>query len=217
MDFKLARYNMVQQQIRPWDVLDPEVLAVLNKLPRERFVPKPFKPLAYSDSSFPIGNDQVILPPKIIGRLLQALKLNKKDSVLEIGTGAGYLTAALAMLAKKVLTYDIFEEFSKQAKEHLDALELKNVSFKNTDAFQDLPLNETFDAIVITGSLPTLPKNLKQALSMKGRLFVVVGDAPSQSALLLIRKGKEHWVEKSLFETVINRLPNKTISESFEF
>lgn len=220
MDYKFARSNMVQQQVRTWDVLDTEVLAVLDKLPRERFVPGPYKSLAYSDAALPLEHNQVILPPKMIGKILQNLRLSKKDTVLELCTNTGYLTAALGLLAKKVITYTIFKDFSITAAENLRSLDIQNVVFKIGDYFQELEASatiETFDAIVLTGSLSFLPQKLPKALSIKGRLFAVVGEAPSMSAMLLTRVNKDLWVKNSLFETVIDRLPFAPQEEQFKF
>lgn len=216
MDFKLARFNMVQQQIRPWDVLDPKILNLLETLPREDFVPEPFRALAYSDAMLPIGYNQVTLPPKIVGKMLQSLTLHAKDTVLEIGTGTGYVTAALSLLTKKVVSLEIFPELSKQASLLLEKLNIKNVILEVENGLEGFAGLAPYEVIVLTGSVPTLPKKLYEQMSIPGRLFAVIGQKPVMSAMLIERLSKNQWEETSLFETMIPplidiHLPSKTV------
>ena len=129
-DIEQARFNMIEQQIRPWDVLDQRVLDVMNSIPREQFVPENCRSLAFADTSIPLGHDQVMMPPKLEGRLLQALAIKPDDSVLEIGTGSGYLTACLASLGKQVTSIDIMPDFTAAAREKLEALNIRNVTLE---------------------------------------------------------------------------------------
>lgn len=218
MDFKLARHNMVQQQVRPWDVLDPKVLALLESVPRERFVLEPFRQLAYCDSMLPIGHHQVTLTPKIIGRILQILKIKPEHIVLEIGTGTGYLTALLARQAKKVISYERIPELSHKASELLQSLQINNVQLKIGDGLLGFAEAAPFDAIVLTGSVFHIPKVITEQLTTKGRLFAVVeASATLMTAFLVTRLGTERWMEQSLFETVIPPLINPFQIRHFKF
>lgn len=217
MDFNLARFNMVQQQVRPWDVSLPQVLDLLATIPREHFVPTEFQQLAFSDTYIPIGFGQVMLPPKIVGRLLQALNIDHQESVLEIGTGTGYITALISELAKKVVSLEIIPELSLQAKERLTALDLHNIHLVVENGVEGYMPNAPFDVIVMTGSLPYLPKILREQLSVGGRLFAFIGELPIISAVSLTRVGKEHWKEQILFETDVPSL-NHTLKQTlFQF
>jgi protein-L-isoaspartate(D-aspartate) O-methyltransferase len=217
MDFNLARVNMVQQQVRTWDVLDPRILDLLSTIPREPFVLPAFKALAYSDAFLPIGFNQVILQAKIVGRLLQALNIKETESVLEIGTGTGYITALLCLLAKKVASIEIIAELSFEAKHHLKSLDLQNVTLEVGNGIEGCPVHGPYDVIVLTGSVPLLAKALREQLSIKGRLFAVTGQAPAMSAILITRVDKELWKEKVLFETDIPPLLHGPESKTFTF
>jgi len=217
MDFKIARHNMVYQQVRPWDVSNLKILSVLDNLPRERFVLEHFKHLAYSDTSLPIGQDQYMLSPKMVGKILQALQLNKEDAVLEIGTGTGYLTAALAELAKRVVTIESQPELLEKAKENLANLHITNVQFELGDGLQGYKALAPFSVIVLTGSLPFLPRNLLEQLSTHGRLFAIVGKEPLMSAVLLTKIKEEGWQEETLFETLIPPLNTALKKDNFKF
>lgn len=217
MDYKIARQNMVQQQIRPWGVLDPKVLELLSSLPRERFVLEPFRHLAYSDTALPITQNQLMLQPKIVGRILQTLRLTKDDSVLEIGTGTGYLTAALARLAKKVVTIEQLPDVSNLARANLSALDIDNVQFEIGNGLQGFPALAPFDVIVLTGSVPHFPRALIDQLEIRGRLFAIIGVEPVMSAVLLTKITKEQWNKYSLFETLIPPLEDAPQRETFRF
>lgn len=212
MNLEQARFNMVEQQVRPWEVLDQQVLDRLAVVPREDFVPPAFRNLAYADIQIPIGQGQVMLPPNVEGRLLQALALEASDTVLEIGTGTGYLTAVIAGLAGHVHSVDIFPELQRLAEYHL-----KNVSLEVGDAARGWPREGGFDAIAITGSLPGLPKAFPEALKVGGRLFAVLGRAPVMEAVCIIRMGEQEWSREGLFETVIPPLLHSEPAPKFTF
>lgn len=206
MDYDKARFNMVEQQIRPWDVLDFDVLDALSEIPREHFVPHHQRTYAYADKTLTLPNGGSMLEPKIVARLVQGLSLQPTDRVLEIGTGSGYATALLAALAEQVTTIDIDAEQQACAKESLATVGVENVSFVVGDGLAgDAILTETFDAIYLGGSVNNTPEILKAHLKDGGRMVVVVGDAPVQRARLIVRKG-EHFVETSLFDTLIPKL-----------
>lgn len=212
MNLEQARFNMVEQQVRPWEVLDQRVLDRLAGVSREDFVPPAFGNLAYADIQIPIGHRQVMLTPKVEGRLLQALGLKEQDSVLEIGTGTGYLTVVMAGLARYVTSVDIFSDLQR-----LESHRLKNVSLEVGDAASGWPTSELFDAIAISGSLPSLPNAFPEALKLGGRLFVVLGQAPVMKAILITRVGEKEWSREELFETVIPPLLNSEPKPKFTF
>jgi protein-L-isoaspartate(D-aspartate) O-methyltransferase len=212
MNLEQARFNMVEQQVRPWEVIDQRVLDRLAEVPREDFVPPAFKNLAYADVQIPIGHGQVMLPPKIEGRLLQALSLRTQDSILEIGTGTGYLTVVIAGLVRHVTSVDIFPELQRLA-----GHQLNNVSLQTGDAARGWPKDGPFDAIAISGSLPSLPDAFREALKLGGRLFVVLGQAPVMEAVLITRMGEKEWFHEGLFETVIPPLLNSEPRPKFTF
>jgi protein-L-isoaspartate(D-aspartate) O-methyltransferase len=212
MNLEQARFNMVEQQIRPWEVFDQRVLDRLAEVPREDFVPPAFRNLAYADIQIPIGHGQIMLSPSIEGRLLQALGLKKQDSILEIGTGTGYLTIVMAGLASHVVSVDIFPDLQRLA-----GYQLKNVSLQAGDAARGWSKDGTFDAIAISGSLPNLPNAFLEALNLNGRLFVVLGQAPVMKAVLITRMGEKEWFREELFETVIPPLLNSEPKPKFIF
>ena len=217
MDFNTARFNMVQQQIRTWNVLDLHILDLLGTTPREKFVPKPYQLLAFSDTSIPIGYNQVMLPPKLVGRILQSINLQPEETILEIGTGTGYMTALLSQLAQEVVSFEIIPALAKEARQNIKTLNLQNTLIEVGDGVNGyLNKHAPFDAIVLTGSLPFLPRILREQLAIQGRLFAVVGNGPAMSAMLLTRIDEEQWEEKCLFETEIPPLTHPTI-QHFQF
>jgi len=219
MNFERARFNMIEQQVRPWSVLDLDVLETLGSLPRERFVPDSYRRLAYSDTRIPLGHGQTMMPPVVEGRLLQALELESDDHVLEIGTGSGYLTACLAQLAHSVESVEIHEEFTATAGERLRALGVENVQLATGDAARGWDGGRQYDAIALTGAVPELPDAYRRALKPGGRLFVIVGDVdqPIMEALQIVRVGTEEWSVESLFDTWIAPLVNARRPEHFDF
>jgi len=217
MDLTLARFNMVQQQVRPWDVSDKRVLDLLSTIPREQFLPKALHALAYSDTLLPIGCNQVALSPKIAARILQAVNPNAQNSILEIGTGTGYLTALLAQLAKKVTSIEIIPDLKNQAQKNLDFLGIHNVSLELGDGSNGWATGAPYDIIVITGTLPIIPVSFRNQISNHGRLFAFVGKPPVIKAVLLTRIKQDHFQEKVLFETLIPPLINGSKLTQFQF
>jgi protein-L-isoaspartate(D-aspartate) O-methyltransferase len=216
MDTLAARQQMVDQQIRTWEVLDPRVLSVLSAVPREAFVPPAYRELAFADTPIPIGFGQSMLAPVLQGRILQALGLNAADSVLEVGTGTGYLSACLSMLASSTRSIDIRAEFTAAAGANLRAVPQARVQLETRDAFSGASLGD-YDVIAVTGSLPVYDTRFEKALRVGGRLFAVVGVAPVMDAILVRRVDDTEWIRESLFETVIEPLTNATAPQGFIF
>ena len=208
MDFAQARYNMIEQQVRPWDVLDRKVLDTLEKLHREDFVPADFRNLAFADIEIPIGYDQAMLDPKTEARLVQELDLTPDDKVLEVGTGSGFTTAMLASLASHVDSVEIVPELSIAADARLKSFD--NITLHVGDAANGWGENEKWDAILLTGSVPVLPKAFSDMRNPGGRLVAVVGAEPIMTATLTRNIGDGDWSEKELFDTVIPPLQNIT-------
>lgn len=205
---------MLGQQIRAWEVLDERVLRALEQTPRERFVPEGYRDLAFADTEIPLAHGQWMLAPKIEGRVLQALQIEPIDEVLEIGTGTGFLTAALARLARHVVSVDIFPDFIDGARANLAAENLRNVELRTADALS-LELPERFDAIALTASVPVLDDSFVRMLRPNGRLFVVVGRSPVMDARLITRNANGDSTSESLFETVLTPLVNAERPEPF--
>lgn len=205
MDFEKARFNMVEQQIHPWDVLDFDILDALMDIPREQFVGQNQQGLAYSDLALPLPNGNQMLEPKIVARLAQGLKLTKQDKVLEIGTGSGYATALLATLAGEVVSDDFDLEQQNRAKAVLDSLGYQNIYYAQNDGLAEATEGAPFDAIYVGGSVSVVPETLKKQLKDGGRMVVVVGGQPVQRALLVTRHGND-FNETVLFDTLIAKL-----------
>jgi protein-L-isoaspartate(D-aspartate) O-methyltransferase len=216
MDTLTARRQMVDQQIRTWEVLDPRVLDVLAAVPREAFVPAAYRELAFADTPIPIGFGQFMLAPVLQGRMLQALGPGAADSALEVGTGTGYLTACLSLLAGSTHSIDIQAEFTAAATANLRAVPQARVQLETRDAFNGAPFGE-FDVIAVTGSLPVYDTRFEKALRIGGRLFAIVGTAPVMDAVLVRRVDDAEWIRESLFETVIEPLTNAPATPGFVF
>jgi len=216
MDNLTARRQMVDQQIRTWEVLDPRVLDVFSQVPREAFVPPEYRELAFADAPIPIGSGQSMLPPKIQGRILQALGVLATDRVLEVGTGSGYLAACLSLLGLSTRSIDIHPQFTAAAAANLRAVPSAQVEFETRDAFAVAPLGE-YDAIAVTGSLPVYDARFERSLRIGGRLFAIVGEAPVMDAILVRRIDDAEWIRESLFETVVAPLINATAAQRFVF
>jgi len=214
MNIEDARTQMLRQQIRAWEVLDDRVLGVLGRTQRELFVPEAYRDLAFADMDIPLPHSQQMMSPKLEGRLLQSLDLKPEDSVLEIGTGSGFLTACLANLSDSVLSVDIFSDFTIDARKKLNQINIKNAELRTEDIF-DLSETMQFDAIAVTGSIPELDDHFIQMLRPGGRLFVIVGRTPVMEALLITAPGDGECTHESLFETEIPPLLNTTESELF--
>ncbi|MBW6475450.1 MAG: protein-L-isoaspartate O-methyltransferase [Chromatiales bacterium] len=217
MNIEQARFNMIEQQVRPWDVLDQQVLDQIARIPREEFVPKALRSVAFSDTALPIGNGQLMMEPKQEARLLQALALQPGDKVLEIGTGSGYLTALLASQAARVISVEIDDELLAQAREHLAAQGIANVELLEGNAARGWDAEQPYDAIAVTGSLPSIPTSLKENMQIGGRMFVVVGQAPMMQAMLVTRLNIKEWQELPLFETLLAPLQSDAGRTDFVF
>jgi len=216
MNTDFARLQMVNQQVRGWNVYDEDVLETLRQLPRERFVPDDFETLAFADLEIAIGHGQHMMTPTVEGRLLQALSLEGDERVLEIGTGSGFMTACLATLAAEVTSVDIYDDFLAAARKRLDDCDIGNVELIEMDAMRDLP-GGGFDAIAVTGSIQSFDPRFVEALNPHGRLFVVVGDAPAMEAKIVDRSDGNDWQTRSLFETMLAPLVHGALPPQFTF
>ena len=215
-NFELARHNMIEQQIRPWEVLDQRVLDTLAAVRREEFVPERYRNLAFSDVAIPIGHGQVMLKPTVEGRLLQALAPQPTDQVLEVGAGSGYLTACLARLAGGVVSVDIVPELVETARARLKVQGCVNVVLHAGDASQGWG-SHRYDAIAVGGSVAQVAPLWRQSLKLGGRLFIVAGQPPVMEALLITRVGEQEWARESLFDTELPPLRNAAPVKTFEF
>lgn len=216
---ELARFNMIEQQIRPWEVLDRRVLHLMGSIPRELFVPEAYRNLAYADVEIPIGSGQTMLAPRIVGRMLQALAVRSQEKVLEIGAGTGYLTACLARLGANLVSLELRPELLEAARRNLAAMGAPSAEIRQGDGLAVIPDESPFDAIAITGSLPSeelLPR-LQMQLRVGGRLFVVVGEDPLMEALLITRVSETGYSREALFETSIPTLDNAPEPRRFQF
>lgn len=201
MDLTRARRNMVENQVRPWEVLDARVLEVLTELPRESFVLPAWHALAYADLALPIAHGETMMKPIIEGRVLQALDIGPDDQVLEVGIGSGYLTACLAKLGGHVVGVERHADFVETARARLSNAGVANVELVNADALRDFDPGRTFDAIAVTGAVAEVPQLFRDWLKVGGRMFVVVGMEPAMRALLLRREADGGFTEERLFET----------------
>jgi len=220
MDFEKARFNMVEQQVRPWDVLNPRVLAVISEIPRENFAPDEYKTLAYVDTRIPLGSYQDkpcnMANPNIDGRILQELDIQDDDLILEIGTGSGYLTACLAKLGRHVDTVDINEDLTAMAEKNLQALNINNVNLSTGDASKTWEQKRNYDVIAITAAMKSIPESYKKLLKPGGRMFVVVGEAPAMTAYRVTRTEADKWTTEELFETSIEPMI-QPVKQKFTF
>lgn len=217
MNFEQARFNMVEQQVRPWNVLDPDVLTVMSDVPRENFVPAQYRNTAYTDYAVPLAHHQEMLKPVVVGRLLQALNIQPDEIVLEVGTGSGYVTACLSKLASYVYSVDINPDFLPMAQKNLTSLEIDNVTLETGDASKGWAERPEYDVIAITGSMPEVPESYKNSLVIGGRLFVVSGTSPSMQAKLITRVAENDWSEENVFETDLPALTNAEKEPEFSF
>ena len=217
MDLEHARFNMIEQQIRTWEVLDQRVLELLHRVHREDFVPAQYRTLAFADMGIPLGHGEHMLQPKIEARMLQELALSPADRVLEVGTGSGYMTALLASFAAHVYSVDIHEDFTRSAAERLARNGINNVTLVTGDASKGWDKHAPYDAIVLTGSVPVLPPVFKASLRTGGRLLVVVGEPPVMEAQLITAVDAGAYNVATLFETCIAPLKNAVGPEKFVF
>ena len=216
MDYEQARFNMVEQQVRTWDVLDQQILDLLFAVKREEFVPAAYRSLAFADLELPLANGARMWAPKLEARVLQALKLKRAEAVLEIGTGSGYLSALLGRRAGNVTTVEIDAALSIRAAATLARTGIANVRCEVGDGARGWGI-EKFDAIVLTGSTPLLPEDFFRQLKPGGRIFAIVGDLPVMTARLVEWSTPDSRVTTDLFETVVAPLVNAAAPARFQF
>jgi len=217
MNFEQARFNMIEQQIRPWEVLDPGVLSLLAVVKREDFVPAAYRSLAFTDTEIPLPEGQCMLAPRIEARLLQELQLQRHESVLEIGAGSGFMAALLAHRSRQVITLEISQTLAVMAKDNLRRAAVMNASVICADGSKGLGSEAPFDAIVLSGSVAEVPKALLEQLKVGGRLVAIVGDEPAMRAQLFTRADASSWSHTDLFETVAPRLRGFPETNRFSF
>jgi protein-L-isoaspartate(D-aspartate) O-methyltransferase len=215
-DVQFARRQMIEQQVRAWDVLDLKVLDALEQVPREEFVPAMYRELAFADTNVPIGHGQAMLAPKVEGRILQALDVQPGDLALEVGTGTGFFAACIGRLARSVRTVDLFPDFVGSARAAHRRVGVHNVVADIGDAMQ-LSEREAYDVIALTASLPIYDARFERALKVGGRLFVAIGPGPLLDARRITRVGPDEWVRESLFETGMTPLVHAPVPSKFVF
>lgn len=215
LDFERARRNMVENQVRPWEVLDARVLKVLAELPRESFVLPAYRSMAYADIALPIGHGETMLKPVVEGRILQALDLQPNDEVLEIGAGSGYFTACLAQLGKRVVSVERRADFVETARVRLSSAGIGNADVRHADALRDFDPGRMFDAIAVTGAVAQVPQHFRDWLKVGGLMFIVAGVEPAMRALLLRREADGGFSEERLFETDLPYLAGAEPTQHF--
>lgn len=214
---ELARFNMVEQQVRPWDVLDTQILDLMEAMPREAFVPTGYENVAYADIDIPIAHGEVMLAPKYVGRMLQALDPHETDIALEVGCGTGYVTALLGKACRDVYSVDIHQDFVDTTAANLKAQDINNVALETGDAALSWDAHGPYDIIFISGSSPILPESFQKSLNRGGRLVAIVGNGPVMQATLITRTAIDEWRTELLFETVTKPLVNAAKPNRFVF
>ena len=217
MNIEQARFNMIEQQIRPWEVLDQQVLDLLFVVKREDFAPAAYRNLAFADMEIPIGSGQIMLAPKIEAKMMQELGIKKTDKVLEIGTGSGYMAALLAARAGHVISIEIRPEIAAFAKENLERAGVSNVTVEVGNGVDGWSARAPYDAIVVSGSVPTVSPSLHKQLRVGGRMTVIVGEAPVMEAQLITCTAEGTYNTVNLFETVIPALDGVGAKDNFTF
>ncbi|MGH8130519.1 MAG: protein-L-isoaspartate O-methyltransferase family protein [Steroidobacteraceae bacterium] len=211
-----ARQQMIEQQVRTWDVLDQRVLETLAAVPRERFVPEEYRDVAFAEAAIPIGRGQFMLKPALEGRILQALAPVRGERVLEVGTGSGFFASCLAYLTGTVDSIEIHADLAQKATRAIEELGVSRVQVETGDALAR-EFDAGYEVVAVTGSLPLQDRRFERALTLGGRLFLVVGSAPIMEARLVTRTGEESWLTETLFETWIEPLVQKTPVSRFRF
>ena len=221
MNNDIARFNMIEQQIRPWEVLDGQVLSLLSVVKRENFVPLAHKALAFVDMEVPLQASgtagKVMLAPRVEARLLQNAAVQRTDKVLEIGTGSGYMAALLASQAASVLTFEMDASLAQQARNNLQSADIHNVEVRNSDGSQGAAADGPFDVIVLSGSVPEVPQNLLNQLKLGGRLLAVVGEEPVMRANVITRIAEQQWQTSQPWDTCAPRLQGFPEHKRFSF
>jgi len=217
MNFEQARFNMVEQQVRTWEVLDERVLKLLETTHREDFVPVRYRKMAFTDMAIPLDHGQNMMKPVIEGRLLQSLELKPDETVLEIGTGSGFITACLAQLAKQVVSVDIHAQFATDVAAKLKEKGINNVEFETGNVMTGWQPEQAHDVLVVTGSVPSIPDHFRGWVNPNGRIFVVCGEEPAMEAKLFTKLNATEWREESLFETDLARLIDAEKAPVFKF
>ena len=221
MNNDIARFNMIEQQIRPWEVLDGAVLSLLSVVKRENFAPMAHKALAFVDMEIPLkdGNQtgQVMLPPRVEARFLQDADIKGTDKVLEVGTGSGYMAALLAHQAASVLSFELDAALAQQARTNLQAAGVHNVEVRQADGSQGAPSDGPFEVIMLSGSVPNVPQVLLNQLSIGGRLLAVVGEDPVMRASVITRTADQQWQTSEPWDTMAPRLQGFPEHNRFSF
>jgi protein-L-isoaspartate(D-aspartate) O-methyltransferase len=217
MDFELARFNMVEQQIRPWDVLDPVVLGLMSTVKREDFVPQAYRAIAFADVEVPLAAGAKMWPPRVEAKLLQELVIKKTDRVLEIGTGSGYFAALLGSLAVEVLSIEIDRALADSARQTLQKNGFTNVTVETGDGIKGWATKAPYDVIVISGAVPVIPPELLKQLKVGGRLAAIVGEAPVMNAQVLTQTAEGVFSTVNVFETVADPMKNVKPAPAFAF
>ena len=221
MNIETARFNMIEQQIRPWEVLDGQVLSLLSVVKRENFVPLAHKALAFADMEIPLQSSgakgQCMLAPKVEARLLQDANIQATDKVLEIGTGSGYMAALLAQQALSVLSLEIDSALAQSARTNLQNAGIANVEVRQADGSQGAPADGPFDVIVLSGSVPEVPQHFLNQLKMGGRLLAIVGEDPVMRASVITRNGEQQWQTSEPWDTMAPRLQGFPEHNRFSF
>lgn len=217
MNFDEARHNMVEQQVRPWEVLDARVLELFGSIQREDFVPVRYRKLAFADLAIPLDHGEFMMKPVVEGRMLQAADIAPGETVLEVGTGSGFITACLAQLASHVVSVDIHESFTADVGRRLAELGIDNVDLHTGDVMNGWQPEQAQDVVVVTGSVPVIPEIFQGWVNPGGRLFCITGQSPAMEAVLMTRLNATEWRRESLFETDLPPLVNSVKAAEFEF
>lgn len=217
LNLEKARFNMVEQQVRTWDVLDHRVLDVLRTVPREDFVPSRYRRLAFTDVRIPLAQGQVMMKPVEEGRMLQGLDIQAGQRVLEIGTGSGFISACLSALGAEVVSLEIFPELAERAATKLERAGVKNVEVRQADGLHCGDFSDRFDAVVVTASVAVMPPRLMELVKTGGLIFAVCGQTPAMEAVCMRQTAPRRWDTQSLFETDLPRLIGAEDPPTFEF